>query len=296
MRYSRLVTNTTRDCPRSVRTAGNALLQRAGFIRPLSQGLFSFLPHGSRVIQKLTTLIRREMLKLEGQEVLLPVVNPLELWNRSGRAGFIGRDMVRFRDVSGRWMVLAPTHEEAMVDLVKSVVTSYRQLPVFLFQFQTKYRNEIRPRAGLLRTREFVMKDAYSFHRSQSELNNFFPKMFAAYERIFSACRVPIITAEAAVGMMLGDRSLEFLMPTEVGDDRVICCESCGYAANREVAVGALERSADVPLEMDTVRTHGAVTMKDVANALACRRNGIAKTMVYSSGSDIVLAVVRGDQ
>jgi prolyl-tRNA synthetase len=296
MRYTRLVSNTTRDCPRSVRTAGNALLQRAGFIRPLSQGLYSFLPLGTRVLDRLTRLIRREMLKLDGQEVLLPLVNPLELWKRSGRAGLLGEDMVRFRDSSGKRMVLAPTHEEAMVDLVKSVVSSYRQLPVFLFQFQTKFRNENRPRGGLIRTREFVMKDGYSFHRSRTELNNFFPKVFAAYERIFRACRVPVITADAAVGMMLGDRSFEFLMPSDAGDDKVIRCPNCGYAANHEVAVGALEHPAEAPQPADTVETHGAVSMRELAHQLGCGRDRLAKTMVYSTGSDIVLAVVRGDQ
>ncbi|MFW5687981.1 MAG: proline--tRNA ligase [Spirochaetota bacterium] len=296
MRYSRLVTNTTRECPRSVRSVGNALLQRAGYIRPLSQGLYSFLPLGARVLERLERLIRREMLKLEGQEVLLPLVNPLELWKRSGRADLIGREMIRFRDASGKQMVLAPTHEEAMVELVKSVVTSYRQLPVFLFQFQTKYRNESRPRAGLIRTREFVMKDGYSFHRSQTELNIFFPRVFAAYRRVFEACRVPVITAEAAVGMMLGDRSFEFLMPSAVGDDRVIRCSSCGYAANQEVAVGTMDRVAESPREFATVETGDAATMAAVARALDCGRDRLAKTMVYSTGDSIVLAVVRGDQ
>ncbi|MFW6231601.1 MAG: proline--tRNA ligase [Spirochaetota bacterium] len=296
MRYSRLVSKTTRDCPRSVRTTGNALLQRAGYIRPLSQGLYSFLPLGWRVVRKLTALIRSEMEKLEGQEVQIPLVNPLSLWKQSGRAGLVGDDMIRFRDRTGKQMVLAPTHEEAMVELVKSVVSSYRQLPVFLYQFQTKFRNENRPRAGLIRTREFVMKDGYSFHRSNTELNNFFPRVFAAYERIFAACRVPVITAEASVGMMLGDRSFEFLMPSEVGDDKVVRCSSCSYAANMEVAVGSLERAAEAPLPLDTIETGAATKMSEVARATGRGRDRLAKTMVYSNGADLVLAVVRGDQ
>ncbi len=296
MRYSRLLGKTTRDYPRSVRTAGNALLQRGGFIRPLSQGLYSFLPLGLRVVSRLTELIRREMRALDGQEVLLPLVNPLELWQRSGRAALAADDLVGFRDASGRDMVLAPTHEEAMVALVKSVVTSYRQLPVFLFQFQTKYRNEARPRGGLLRTREFVMSDGYSFHRSATELNNFLPRVFAAYERIFAACRIPVITAEAAVGMMRGERSFEFLMPSEVGDDRVIRCECCGYAANAEVAVGTLNRPTGEPRPLTTVPSHGAVTMGELTSELGCGKEALTKTMVYSNGDELVLAVVRGDQ
>lgn len=296
MRYSRLVSNTTRDCPRSVRTTGNALLQRAGFIRPLSQGLCSFLPLGWRVVRKLTALIRSEMERLEGQEVQLPLVNPLSIWNESGRAALIGKDMIRFRDAAHKEMVLAPTHEEAMVELVKSVVSSYRQLPVFLYQFQTKFRNESRPRAGLIRTREFVMADGYSFHRSETDLNNFFPRVFSAYQRIFDACRVPVITAEAAVGMMLGERSFEFLMPCEAGDDKVVVCSSCGYAANTEVAVGALERGAERPLPFDMLPTGDAVRMADVSRMTGRELDRVAKTMVYSDGDDLVLAIVRGDQ
>ncbi len=296
MRYSRLLSHTTRDYPRSVRSAGHALLQRGGFIRPLSQGLYSFLPLGLRVVSRVTELIRREMLALEGQEVLLPLVNPLELWRSTGRAEIAARDLVGFRDASGRDMVLAPTHEEAMVALVKSVVTSYRQLPVFLFQFQTKYRNETRPRGGLLRTREFVMNDGYSFHRSATDLNNFYPRVFAAYERIFDACRIPFVTAEAAVGMMLGDRSMEFLMPSDAGDDRVIRCEKCGYAANAEVAVGTLSRPVGDPQPLTTVPSHGAATMGELAAVFECGRDALTKTMVYSNGDELVLAVVRGDQ
>ena len=296
MRYSRLVSKTTRDCPRSVRTTGNALLQRAGFIRPLSQGLYSFLPLGWRVVRRLTALIRNEMEKLDGQEVHVPLVNPLSLWKQSGRAGLVGDDMIRFRDRTGKQMVLAPTHEEAMVDLVKSVVTSYRQLPVFLYQFQTKFRNESRPRAGLIRTREFVMKDGYSFHRSGTDLNNFFPRVFGAYERIFAACSVPVITAEASVGMMLGDRSFEFLMPSEAGDDKVVRCPSCSYAANTEVAVGTLERASEAPLPLQTIETGAATKMSELARTTGRGRDRLAKTMVYSDGSQLVFAVVRGDQ
>ena len=262
----------------------------------MSQGLYSFLPLGLRVVARLTDLIRREMQALDGQEVLLPVVNPLDMWRQSGRAALINTDMVGFRDASGKEMVLAPTHEEAMVSLVKSVVTSYRQLPVFLFQFQTKFRNESRVRGGLLRTREFVMKDGYSFHQSYTGLNNFFPRVFSAYERIFTACGVPFITAEAAVGMMLGDRSYEFLMPSETGGERVIRCETCGYAANAEVAVGTVDHPPALPLALGTVKSGGAVTMVDLARALGCGKDRLAKTMVYSTGQDLVLAVVRGDQ
>lgn len=296
MRYSALLTNTSKSHPRSVRGRGNELLHRAGYVRPVSQGLYSFLPLGTRVIERISALIRSQMEGLGGQEVQLPLVNPIDVWKRSARDRLMDDDMVRFSDISGRTMVLAPTHEEVMVELVKSVVTSYRQLPVFLYQFQTKFRNEKRPRGGLIRTREFVMKDGYSFHRSTSELNNFFPRVFAAYERIFAACNVPFVTAEAAVGSMLGDRSLEFLMPTEVGDDAVVSCGNCGYAANQEVAVGTVPTASESPRPLQTARTGGAVTMEELAEALSRERRQLAKTMLYSTGETVVLAIVRGDQ
>jgi prolyl-tRNA synthetase len=296
MRYSRLVSKTVRETPKSIRVPSHALLLRGGFIRPLSQGLYSYLPLGTRVVFRIKRLIRREMIALGGQEVLLPLANPQQLWVESGRDAAYGDDMIRFQDRTGKKLVLAPTHEEAMVDLVKSVVTSYRELPVFLFQFQTKFRNEERTRGGLIRTREFVMKDGYSFHRSFTELNNFFPKMFEAYARIFQACRVPAVPAEASVGMMMGDRSYEFLMPTEFGDDVVIRCAGCGYTANADVAIGDLESANEEPATVERVDTGHAHTMNQLSRKLDVPRSRLAKTMVYSNGEELIFAVVRGDQ
>ncbi|MBU8913141.1 MAG: proline--tRNA ligase [Spirochaetales bacterium] len=296
MRYSRLVSKTIRETPKSVRVPSHALLLRGGFIRPLSQGLFSYLPLGTRVVRRLKRLIREEMIGLGGQEVFLPLTNPRQIWIDSGRDAIYGEDMIRFEVRSGKKLVLAPTHEEAMVELVKSVVTSYRELPVFLFQFQTKFRNEERPRGGLIRTKEFVMKDGYSFHRSFTELNNFFPRVFEAYTRIFQACRVPAVPAESSVGMMMGDRSYEFLMPTEHGDDLVIRCAGCGYTANADVAVGDLDSPEEEPGEVGRVETGRAHTMEQLSGELGVPRSRLAKTMVYSHDDELILAVVRGDQ
>ncbi|MEE8442018.1 MAG: proline--tRNA ligase [Spirochaetia bacterium] len=296
MRYSRLVSKTARETPKSVRAPSHALLLRGGFIRPLSQGLYSYLPLGMRVVSRLRRLIREEMVALGGQEVLLPLTNPRQLWIESGRDAMYGEDMIRFQDRSGKKLVLAPTHEEAMVELVKSVVTSYRELPVFLFQFQSKFRNEERTRGGLMRTKEFVMKDGYSFHRSFTELNNFFPQVFEAYTRIFRACRVPAVPAEASVGLMMGDRSYEFLMPTEFGDDLVIRCAGCGYTANADVAVGDLDSPEEEPAEVKRVNTGQAHTMEQLSIQLGVSRSRLAKTMVYSHDDELILAVVRGDQ
>lgn len=294
MLYSHLVGHTIRQVPKRVQSAGHGLLLKGGYVRALSQGLYSFLPLATRVLNKIKAIIAEEMDDLGGQEVLLPVVNPRDIWKKSGRGAVA--DLVGFRDHSGKELVLAPTHEEAMVELVRSVVESYRQFPIFLYQFQTKFRNERRVRGGLLRTREFVMKDAYSFHRSFTELNNFFPKVFRAYEQIFSRCHVPVIAAEAGVGFMLGDRSYEFLMPCSCGDDIVIQCPSCGYTANADVAVGTLEIQAQSPLPLERVETPDCTTMDRLARFFELPKRALAKTMVYSGDDQIVMAVVRGDQ
>jgi prolyl-tRNA synthetase len=285
-----------REDPKGATSPGHAALLKGGFVRSVSQGLYSLLPLGLRVMSRLTTLIRNEMERLGGQEVLLPLVNPSEIWEQSGRDAIFGDEIIRFRDRGGKRVLLAPTHEEAMVELVRSVLSSYRQLPIFLFQFQEKYRNERRTRAGLIRTREFVMKDGYSFHRSSAELNNFFPQVFQAYKRIFDSCNVPTITAEAAVGMMLGERSYEFLMPCSVGDDWVTRCPSCGYAANKDVAVGTLEAAPESPREVHSQCTHDARRIRDMAEQLELPSSRLAKTMVYCDGDRTILAVVRGDQ
>ncbi|MFP4376867.1 MAG: proline--tRNA ligase [Spirochaetales bacterium] len=296
MRFSRLASTTSRDKPRAVHSRGHELLQRGGFIRPLSQGLYTILPLGMRVLHKLSNLVRSEMEALDGQEVQIPLVNPMELWQRSGRAELFGDEMISFRDRSGKRLVLAPTHEEAAVDLVKSMVHSYRDLPIFLYQVQTKYRNEMKPRGGLLRTRELIMKDAYSFHRSFTELNNFLPRVFNAYQRIFASCNVPCITAEAANGVMMGERSFEFVMPFEAGDDVVVTCGGCGYTANREVAVGTIESRPEPPLPVERVETGAASSMRELAAVLGVPLRRLGKSMAYTAGDTLILAIVRGDQ
>ncbi len=298
MRYSRLFPKTLRAVPKGVTSPGYRLLYRGGFIRNLGRGLFSFPPLGVRVLHRLEAIIRAEMNALGGQEALAPVVNPIEIWQRSGRHHLVDSDMVTFKDRLGRDLVLATTHEEAMVEMVRTGMHSYRDLPVFLYQFQEKYRNEERTRNGLIRSREFIMKDGYSFHRSFSDLNNFFPKVFRAYQRIFAVCGLDVIAAEAGVGYMGGEKSFEFLAPSSVGDDYVIVCDKCGYAANREVAVGVnntrLTRSGR-PREMKKIHTPGCDNMARLAERLELPRSALAKTMVFSSGGDLIMAVVRAD-
>ena len=299
MRYSQLFGKSLREAPQEVRSRSHELLLRGGFVRPLGQGLYTFLPLGFRVARKVCRLIREEMVGLGGQEVLVPVVNPFELWRRSGRTDLLDRDLLRFRDRTGRELVLAPTHEEAMVELVRAALTSYRELPVFLFQFQNKFRDEERTRAGLIRTKEFMMKDGYSFHRSFTDLNNFFPKVFAAYERIFTRCGVKAVSAEAGVGYMAGEKAYEFLLPSEIGDASVISCPKCGYRANREVARAAKVTSVQAETEMaelQRVTTPDCTTIEQVAAFFGVERRGIAKSLVYRLASGYLMVVVRGDQ
>ncbi|HUX20532.1 MAG TPA: proline--tRNA ligase, partial [Spirochaetia bacterium] len=219
-------------------------------------------------------------------------------WRRSGRTDLLDRDLLRFQDRSGRELVLAPTHEEAMVELVRSAVSSYRELPIFLFQFQNKFRDEEKTRAGLIRTKEFMMKDAYSFHRSFTDLNNFFPRVFAAYTRIFERCGVTAISAEAGVGYMAGEKAYEFLMPTPIGDSTVVSCPKCGYRANREVAKGKKKSTGtmdSIQGKLERIQTPSCATIEQVALFLDVDRCRIAKTLVYRLSSGFVMAVVRGD-
>lgn len=264
-------------------------------MRPLGTGLFSYAPLGMRVIRNIKRIMHQEMEALDGQEVMVPVVNPDELWTSSGRNEMIGEDMVRFKDRAGRELVMAPTHEEAMVELIRASLRSYRDLPAFLYQFQTKFRDEEKVRCGLIRTREFIMKDGYSFHRTFSDLNNFFPRVFAAYRRIFQRCGVRVTAAQAGVGYMGGELSYEFLMPSSCGDDFLVRCDSCDYAANEDVAVGSKEIENEPPAPLETVTDPDLGTLELVRKHLSLPRKRVVKAMLYRAGDTYVMAVVRGD-
>ncbi|MFW6215161.1 MAG: proline--tRNA ligase [Alkalispirochaetaceae bacterium] len=295
MRYTRLFPKTLREIPKEIQSPSYRLLLKAGYIRNLGQGLFSYLPLGRRVVRNLKRIIHHEMIDLGGQEVMVPVVNPFELWHRSGRDQLVSANLARFTDRAGRELVLAPTHEEALVELVRIGLNSYRDLPAFFYQFQTKFRDEEKTRCGLVRTREFLMKDGYSFHRSFAELNSFFPRVFAAYQRIFTRCGLDVIAADAGVGYMGGDKSYEFLMPCDCGDDILVSCPNCGYSANAEVAVGTKEIPREVPAAMEEVHTSGATNMRRLAKALELPTSKLAKAMLFRTGEGFAMLVVRGD-
>ncbi|MFP4484308.1 MAG: proline--tRNA ligase [Spirochaetaceae bacterium] len=295
MRYSRLLAHTLRTSPHGVRSVSYQLLVRGGFIRSLGTGLFSFLPLGNRVLRNIKRIISSEMEALGGQEVMAPLVNPRELWERTGRTEALQQDLVRFRDRTGKALVLAPTHEEAMVELVRNCLNSYRNLPMLVYQYQVKFRDEEKVRCGLMRTKEFVMKDGYSFHRTFADLNNFFPRMFQAYLRIFNRCNVSVIPAEAGVGYMGGDRSFEFLMESQCGDDMLTICDNCGYHANADVAVGRREIRQQAPLPLERTETPDCRTMRRLSRYLERPLSELAKPMIYRTGSSLVMVVVRAD-
>jgi len=295
MQYSRLLGKTLRESPQEIKTKNHALLFKGGYIRPLGQGLFSFLPLGLRVLENLKTIIKEEMDKLGGQEVQVPVVNPSEIWKKTGRLELIGKDIIRFKDRTGRSLVLSPTHEEAMVSLSHLSLNSYRDLPVLLYQFQIKFRDEEKVRGGLIRTREFTMYDAYSFHRSACDLNNFFPRMFTAFKRIFERCGVDVFVAEAGVGYIGGEKAYEFLMEADFGDDIIVRCDNCGYQANREVAVGIKDHPLATPLPMAQVKTPDCTTIEKLSAFLDLPKSRLTKSIVYKTQNGFVMAVIRGD-
>lgn len=295
MRYTKLFGKTLRNVHHKFKSEGFALLMRGGFVRAHGNGLFSFLPLGMRVIRNIQRIIREELEVLDGQEVSVPLVNPLEMWEKSGRNALIGQEMIHFQDRSKRNMVLAPSHEEIFVEMVKIGLRSYRDLPIFLYQFQHKFRDEERPRNGLIRSKEFIMKDAYSFHRSSSDLNNFFPKVFSAYNRIFERCGLEVKAVESGVGYMGGSKAYEFMIPCEIGEDEMVECPYCGYQANRNVAMGQKDFHTDTPKELEEVFTPDCKSMEDIAACLNIGTNEIAKTMVFKTLQGLVMAVVRGD-
>lgn len=261
----------------------------------MGQGLYGILPLGIRVLRNIERIIREEMNALGGQEVSVPLVTPREFWRKSGRDLWIDRDMVRFEDRSGKELVISPTHEEAFVEILKSSLHSYRDLPLFLYQFQLKFRDEEKPRQGLIRAKEFRMKDGYSFHRSYTDLNNFFPKIYAAYMRIFNRCEIPVRVAEGGVGYMGGEKSFEFLMPFEHGDDTMVACSECDYKANKEVAIAAKEYAVEPLQEMEKIHTPQCTSMDALSKFLKVPKSRLAKTLVYRTPRGLAIVVVRGD-
>ncbi|MBC7229155.1 MAG: proline--tRNA ligase [Actinobacteria bacterium] len=236
MRQSRAFIPTLKESPADAETASHRLLLRAGFLRRVAAGIYEFLPLGTRVVQKISRVVREEMNRAGAQEVILPIMQPRELWEESGRWAKYGPEMMRLKDRAERDFGLGPTHEEVITDLVRNNVSSWRDLPLNLYQIGTKFRDEIRPRFGLLRGREFIMKDAYSFDRDEEGMRRSYREMYDAYARVFTRCGCAWRAVEAATGLIGGDVSHEFMVPAAVGEDLIAYCEKCEYAANLELA------------------------------------------------------------
>ena len=297
MRMSKMVGRQLKETPKDAQTISHIYLLRGGYIRPVSAGIYSLLPLAKRIVKKIEDIIREEMDRVDGQEVLLPVVLPRELWEESGRYESVGPELLRFQDRNHKDMLLGMTHEEAVVHLARSEVNSYRQLPAMLYQIQTKYRDEARPRAGLIRVREFTMKDAYSFHGSKQCLDDYYQEVHESYERIFQRIGMKnVLSIESDSGMMGGDQAHEFMAIADCGEDTIFLSPDRQYKANREVATSALTFQKEDALPLEKVHTPGQKTIEEVASFVGKKTSQTGKAVFYTDGDgQLVFACIRGD-
>lgn len=303
MRMSKLFVQTLREFPNDAEAISHKLLVRAGYIKKLTSGIYSYLPLMQRVLAKISQIIREEMNSAGAQELLMPFVQPSEVWQKSGRWEVYGKELARFSDRHGNQMCLAPTHEEVITSVVSGTFTSYKQLPINLYQIQTKFRDEIRPRFGLLRGREFIMKDAYSFHTSQESLDKEYQNMAAAYKRIFERCGLETKMVQSDSGAIGGNVSHEFMVltSTQTGENDVFYCENCDYSANSNHAVSNLLKvqtdgakyGYDKKQKLDTPNVK---TIDELAKFLNITPDCILKSVLYIADSKPVLVMIRGDK
>ncbi|MGV8074972.1 MAG: proline--tRNA ligase [Syntrophobacteraceae bacterium] len=298
MRYSNYFIHTLFEVPKEAETASHILLLRGSYILPVAAGIYSLLPLGHRVMEKIKNILREELDAIGGQEITMPVLNPAELWKKTKRYYDIGQELFRLKDRKDRDFVLAMTHEEVVTDIARQLLRSYRDLPVMLYQIQTKIRDEARPRAGLLRVREFFMKDGYSFHRDFEDLDAYYPRIFNAYLRMFARCGLKVVPIEADTGIMGGTGSHEFMLESPEGEDSFVVCSHCDYHANMEKAVGTKPKVLDLSGEvssMEKVSTPGVKTIADLKEFFGVDESSFLKTVAYQADDQLVLAVVRGD-
>ncbi|MEW6181967.1 MAG: proline--tRNA ligase [Bacillota bacterium] len=299
MRVSELLIPTLREIPAEAEVISHQLLLRAGFIRKVASGVYTYLPLAQRVLLKIIGIIREEMNRAGGLEIMMPIVQPAELWHRSGRWNVYGSELFRLNDRHERDFCLGPTHEEMVTSLVAAEVRSYKQLPLMLYQIQNKYRDERRPRFGLLRGREFIMKDLYSFHRNEKELDDTYRVMYDAYSRVFTRMGLRFRAVEADSGAIGGSGSHEFMVLADSGEAEVVYCTdgACGYAANVEKAeslFNPLTGGEERPLEL--VATPGMRTVEEVTGFLGVKPNQLVKTLIYRTERGLAAALIRGDR
>ncbi len=298
MKFASLLIPTLREDPAEAEIPSHRLMLRAGLMRKVAGGIYTHLPLGLRTLQKIMAIIREELDAIGCQELLLPIMQPAELWHETGRWAQYGDEMFRLQDRHGRQFCLGPTHEEIITALVRSEVRSYRQLPLILYQIQNKYRDEIRPRFGVMRAREFIMKDAYSFDRDEAGLDASYEAMYKAYQRIFARCGLETRAVLADPGAIGGNDTHEFMVLAETGEAAVVYCDRCDYAANVEKAetkpTGPLEAPSPPPVEK--VHTPGVRTIDELVSFLGAPPERMIKTLVYVADGVPVVALVRGDR
>jgi prolyl-tRNA synthetase len=299
MRWSRYYLYTTREVPNDAEVISHQLMVRTGMIKKTAAGIYTYLPFGWRSLQKMIAIVRREMNAAEAIELMMPAIQPAELWIESGRWQRYGKELLRIKDRHERDFVFGPTHEEVITDAVRRDVKSYRQLPFNLYQIQTKFRDEIRPRFGLMRGREFIMKDAYSFGADAASLDASYEAMRKAYCRIFEACGLDYTMVEADSGAIGGSASHEFMVTAATGESEVVRCPSCGYAANVERAeTRRVEAAGEAhpQQDMQEIATPGKRTIEEVSRFLKISPKRLVKTLIYETEKGLVVALVRGDR
>jgi len=298
MKVKNLISKRYKETPADCQIASQALMMRGGYIKPVGNGIYTLFPATKRVTSKIEKIMREEMDRIGGQEVMFPVVMPASMWRESGRYDSIGSELLRFTDRSGTDSVLGMTHEEAAVHFVRDVADSYTQYPFMIYQIQTKFRDEPRCRGGLIRVREFTMKDAYSFHTSQEDLEQYYMECYEAYNRIFARVGVPEVVAVASdSGMMGGKVSHEYMLLTPVGEDTIVLCHDCDYRANMEAAPCIVENEAGEIAELQKVSTPDIKTIDDLAAFLGIKASQTCKAVVYQENltDKYVVAFLRGD-
>ena len=298
MRYSRMLIPTVKEVPADAEIPSHQLMIRAGLMRKLASGTYTYLPLGFRCLQKVINIVRHEMNKAGAQEILMPAVQPIELWQQTGRDVAYGQTMATFTDRHGRQNVLAPTAEEVVTSIAANEINSYKQLPINIYQISFKFRDEFRPRFGVLRSREFIMKDAYSFHADQKSLDETYKVMYDTYCRIFKRCGLDYVIVEAESGEMGGSGSHQFTIPSESGEDIIVYTEDGSYAANIEKApVDPLPKEksdAKIP-PMQEVHTPNVGSIEAVCNFLKTQPKDMIKTLIFTCDKDVIVAVLRGD-
>ena len=296
MLATKLYAPTLREVPSDADVVSQQLMLRAGFMRKTANGLYSFLPLGWRSIKKIEAIVREEMDRASAQEIMMPILQPAEIWKESGRWNAYGAEMMRINDRHDNEFCLGPTHEEMITTLVKNEINSYRQLPVNLYQIQSKFRDERRPRYGLMRSREFIMKDAYSFDVDEAGLDESYKSMYDAYTRIFTRCGLTFRPVEADSGAIGGSGTHEFMAIAEAGEADIVYCTKCDYAANIEIGKpGIMKQDEEALQELSVVDTPNASSIEAVADMLNLPLHKTIKAVVFSIDGKVVLAIVRGD-